>query len=89
MARDSLPAGLPSFMLSASIRHSPEENGHSIEASLYRLFAFAYIPLPVEFDTSHTSPKRKRGKDLPTSLALRVCVASGQERYDMRHCQLL
>ena len=42
------------------------------------------IPLPVKFDTSHTNPKRKRGKDLPTSLALRVGVVSGRERYSMR-----
>ena len=28
----------------------------------------------VEHGTSHTNPKRKRGNDLPTSLALRVCV---------------
>ena len=39
------------------------------------------MPLPVKLDTSHTNPKRKRGKDLPTSLAQRVSMVSGWERY--------
>ena len=40
------------------------------------------IPLPAKIDTSYTNPKRKRGKNLSTSLALRVSVVSGRERYN-------
>ena len=40
----------------------------------------AIIPLPVKFDTSYINPKRKRGKDLSTSLALRVSVVSGTRK---------
>ena len=40
------------------------------------------IPLPAKFDTSYTNPKRKRGKNLPTSLALRVSMVSGREQYN-------
>ena len=37
--------------------------------------------------SNDTNPKRKRGKDLPTSLALRVGVVLGRERYNA--CLLL
>ena len=42
------------------------------------------IWLPLEMGTSHTSPKRKRGKNLRSSLALRVGVISGREGQDWR-----
>ncbi len=41
------------------------------------------IPPPVKSDTSHTSPKRKRGNGLRPSLARRACVISGRERYNI------
>ena len=36
---------------------------------------------PALLGTSHTNPKHKRGKNLPTSLALRVGVVSGRKRH--------
>jgi hypothetical protein len=38
------------------------------------------IPLPDKSETSYTNPKRQRGENLPTSLALRVSMVSGRER---------
>ena len=42
------------------------------------------IPLPVKFDTSYTNPNRKRGKNLPTSLALRVSMVSSREQSNLQ-----
>jgi len=38
----------------------------------------------VEIVPIHTSPKRKRGNDLATSLALRVSVSLNREQYNLR-----
>ena len=62
---------------SDSSEHAPASEGHGTRF----LQQEPIIPLPVKFDTSYTNPKRKRGKNLSTSLALRVGVVSGRERY--------
>jgi hypothetical protein len=41
------------------------------------------ILLAVEVGTIHTNPKRKRGNDLATSLALRVSVSCNREQYSI------
>ena len=83
LARLASPGGLPRRGQRRSASNSCSKSGSLTRATRFgsRAIGQGDIPLPVKFDTSHTNPKRKRGKNLPTSLALRVGVVTGRERY--------
>ena len=55
------------------------DNPLAIAQSDLRLRRF--IPLPVGFDTFHTNPKRKRGKDLAPRLRFALSVSLDRQRY--------
>ena len=44
---------------------------------------FMTIPLPADFGTFHTNPKRKRGKDLSPRLRFALSVSLDRERYKL------